>query len=460
VPTERSWGGRSLTDALLSQAGVVEKVREGEAEIRLNPEECIPAPVSDAMDSRAWKVAVPIGSSPTGSHSPLSALEVGVVKPGPEHSEVRSDGRVDSSGDYVVKQKTSKVSLAQGATARGESGLEGMSVVLLGQETNRLLSKTVDFGKPLKENERFLAHFVSTGHGWEHTNGQCGEFCRVQYRLTADPAARANEGYSLLEEGTEAASFSLWRDDCGSNPLSSQMGTWTTSRNGWCPGAVSNGYFADVTNLVKRGGMHKVAVEATVDGYKPYVNSNGFAYKDPAMLQVGLNFFRYTDSPHAANHTQSALLETELPVSFVEFARGLKMEEVEVAEESATLARSVSAEARKRKQKLYKRRGDTPVDDGFLGQKAPWFSYNQHKKEPDVTVPLFNGIIHQMSNRIISADVPTPNLSKLDPNKNYNIGLRLQLRAPPSPLIVDRWDRFATFGMLIPGDDAQEVRQA
>jgi len=462
VPTERGWGGRSLTDASLMQAGVVEKVREGEAEIKLNPEECIPAPVADAIDSRAWKVAVPIGSSPTGSHSPASALEVGIAAPGPEHSEVRSDGRVDSSADFIVKQKNTKSSLVQDSSARGESGLEGMTVVVLGQESNRVLSKTVDFGKPLKDNERFLAHFVSSGHGWEHTNGQCGEFCRVQYRLTADPASKPNDQYSLLEEGTEAATFSLWRDDCGNNPLSNQMGTWTTSRNGWCPGAVSNGYFADVTDLVKRGGHHKVAVEATVDGYHPYVNSNGFAYKDPAMLQVGLNFFRYTDSPHAANRTQSALLETEVPVSFVEFARGLKMEEVEEAEETATLARSVSVEQKKRKQKLYKRHGDKPVDDGFLGQKAPWFTYNQHKKEPDVTVPLFNGIIHQMSNRIITADVPTPNLSKLDPNKNYNIGLRLQLRAPPSPLIVDRWDRFATFGMLIPGEGsgAQEVRQA
>lgn len=452
-PTEGGWGGRSLTDSLLKQAGVIEKVSEGEAEIRLFPDECVPAPVADAMDSRAWKVAPEGGPSPTGSHSAAHSLEIGVLKTGPTRSGVSADGSLDPSVGFVVSPNKYLSSLVENST-RGESGLEGMSVVMLGKQSPRLLSKTVDFGEPLKPNERYLAHFVSSGHGWEHTNGQCGEFCRVNFRLTVDGAEKGTDNYSLLEKGTEAANFNLWRDDCGNNPLSSQMGTWTTSRNGWCPGAVSNGYFADVTDLVQKGGMHKVAVEAGVDGYSPYLNSNGFAYKDPAMLQVGLNFFRYTDSPHV-NRTQRSNSEDQ-PVSFVEFARGMTMQEVE--EESGSLARTVSLEKKKRVKQY--RLGDEKTNDGFLGQKAPWFTYDHRKRAPEVTVPLFNGIVHQMSNRVITADVATPNLSKLDPNKNYNIGLRLQLRAPPSPLVVDRWDRFATFGMLIPDQSVreQEVR--
>merc|ERR550537_1247236 len=103
------------------------------------------------------------------------------------------------------------------------------------------------------------------------------------------------------------------------------------------------------------------------------------------------------------------------------------------------------------KKKYEGQRGDEPKEDGFLGANAPWFAYDQGAaRKPDIEVPLFNGVIHQMSNRIITADVPTPKLSLVDLAQNYNIGLHVQLRAPPGPLSVDRWDRYATFGMFAP----------
>ena len=55
----------------------------------------------------------------------------------------------------------------------------------------------------------------------------------------------------------------------------------------------------------------------------------------------------------------------------------------------------------------YSRPGDAQTDDGFLGANAPWFGYDRAAtRQPDVTVPLFSGTIHQSSNRLITAEVP------------------------------------------------------
>lgn len=471
-PKETEFFGREMGDSPLTEAGVVESVDPaGSAIVRFSPGECIPNPVQDAIDSRAWKVAVATGGqSSGGKNSPASALKLGKALEG-NVSTIGADGAASMDHSYVVTPEATGNALLQ-----MDSSLEqmvGSKVVLLAPSSPRLVSTTVDLGEPLKPNERYIAHFVSTGHGWEHTENQCGEFCKVNYKLTLDEASLAGEGYSLLERATEAATFNLWRDDCGSNPLSDQEGTWTTDRNGWCPGSVSNGYFADVTSLVQQGGLHKIGVEATVDGSEPYVNTMGFAYKDPSKLEMSLNFFRYTESDHA-NHSfveYASFIEKERPVSFVEFARGLKID-TEAMAEPEPLARNASfvetdmvgkhaasahahqnAKAKVHKKTKYSggRLGDQPDYTAFLGANAPWFTYDGDlRKPPDVVVPLFSGIIHQSSNRIIMGDVPVPLIAGLDPNKNYNVGLRLQLLAPPTPLSVDKWDRYATFGLFMP----------
>merc|ERR1719487_1497166 len=73
-------------------------------------------------------------------------------------------------------------------------------------------------------------------------------------------------------------------------------------------------------------------------------------------------------------------------------------------------------------KRSYSRPGDAQTDDGFLGANAPWFGYDRAAtRQPDVTVPLFSGTIHQSSNRLITAEVPTPNTALLDKSKNYRI---------------------------------------
>jgi hypothetical protein len=61
-----------------------------------------------------------------------------------------------------------------------------------------------------------------TGHGFGG-NLNCSEFC-----------SRINE---LKINGTHAFDHTVWRADCGLNPLYPQGGTWLYDRAEWCPGA-------------------------------------------------------------------------------------------------------------------------------------------------------------------------------------------------------------------------------
>lgn len=60
-----------------------------------------------------------------------------------------------------------------------------------------------------------------TGHGGEQ-NENCAEFCAKYYYL------RLNK--KLI------ASQLVWKDDCGSNAIINQPGTWIYDRSNWCPG--------------------------------------------------------------------------------------------------------------------------------------------------------------------------------------------------------------------------------
>ncbi len=62
--------------------------------------------------------------------------------------------------------------------------------------------------------------FTATGHGSD-ANG-CGEFCSKYYLVYT--------GTKLVQQTT------LWRNDCGSNELYPQSGTWAYNRANWCPG--------------------------------------------------------------------------------------------------------------------------------------------------------------------------------------------------------------------------------
>ena len=62
--------------------------------------------------------------------------------------------------------------------------------------------------------------FTATGHGSD-ANG-CGEFC--------------SKYYLVYTNGKLTQQTTLWRNDCGSNELYPQSGTWVYNRANWCPG--------------------------------------------------------------------------------------------------------------------------------------------------------------------------------------------------------------------------------
>ena len=73
---------------------------------------------------------------------------------------------------------------------------------------------------------------IITGHGQGNLDN-CAEFCQH------------NHGY--LVGGTVPVQRTIWRDDCGDNPIDDQQGTWTLSRAGWCPGMDVTPWIEDVT---------------------------------------------------------------------------------------------------------------------------------------------------------------------------------------------------------------------
>jgi hypothetical protein len=75
--------------------------------------------------------------------------------------------------------------------------------------------------------------FAVTGHGADDAN--CSEFCSKYYDVLFNGA--------LLDKKT------IWKNDCGSNNLYPQSGTWIYNRAGWCPGELVTPYLHQLGNV-------------------------------------------------------------------------------------------------------------------------------------------------------------------------------------------------------------------
>src|SRR5690606_38021678 len=83
---------------------------------------------------------------------------------------------------------------------------------------NEVTEKTIHFPAAATAAEMRV---LITGHGMD-APGNCAEFCKKWYRFKVD--------------GSQVAQQDIWRDDCGSNFLYPQSGTWIYNRSNWCPG--------------------------------------------------------------------------------------------------------------------------------------------------------------------------------------------------------------------------------
>jgi hypothetical protein len=72
-----------------------------------------------------------------------------------------------------------------------------------------------------------VVKFNVTGHGSD--NNGCCEFL--------------SQNYHVMLNGADVATKAIWRNDCGSNQLYPQSGTWLYDRANWCPGALVNSNF-------------------------------------------------------------------------------------------------------------------------------------------------------------------------------------------------------------------------
>jgi hypothetical protein len=112
-----------------------------------------------------------------------------------------------------------------------------------------------------------LRSFI-TGHGFGGAEN-CAEFCPMThtYTVSADDFSRE-----------------VWRDNCDETVTDgTQMGTWTYSRAGWCPGAQVFPWDMDVSDAV--GGQSSVSVTYDLE---PYVWSGGGG--QPYYYMSGLLF--------------------------------------------------------------------------------------------------------------------------------------------------------------------------
>ncbi|MHB1278060.1 MAG: peptide-N-glycosidase F-related protein [Bacteroidia bacterium] len=88
-----------------------------------------------------------------------------------------------------------------------------------------LVAKKVGLSK--KPNTRVKMRVTQTGHGFGG-NENCAEFCAKEHYVKVNGVQR----YKNL----------VWKDNCGSNAIYPQPGTWLYDRANWCPGEAVNPY--------------------------------------------------------------------------------------------------------------------------------------------------------------------------------------------------------------------------
>ena len=108
-----------------------------------------------------------------------------------------------------------------------------------------------------------------TGHGSD--NNGCCEFMPNNYYVKLN--------------NVKFAQNTIWKDDCGSNPIINQGGTWIYNRANWCPGMIVNPY---EYNLDAPKGIDSVDVD--MDTYLPSKPSGGYAY-GTQLIYYKSNFY-------------------------------------------------------------------------------------------------------------------------------------------------------------------------
>lgn len=95
-----------------------------------------------------------------------------------------------------------------------------------------------------------------TGHGSDPS--YCSEFCKKYYQVY--------KGGTLVEQKD------IWRDNCGSNQLYPQSGTWIYDRANWCPGATVQTNYHYIPSVAP-GAPFDVSMK-----FEPYTSTGAASY--------------------------------------------------------------------------------------------------------------------------------------------------------------------------------------
>lgn len=115
--------------------------------------------------------------------------------------------------------------------------------------------------------------FTPTGHGFVNTPN-CAEFC--------------NRHFKVFRDGVQMAQHDMWRDDCGTNPIFPQGGTWLYDRANWCPGDDAIIFKDELGSVV---GGDTVEVNVDIENYSYTVPAG----ETPAGYNVYGVFTQYGD---------------------------------------------------------------------------------------------------------------------------------------------------------------------
>jgi hypothetical protein len=160
-------------------------------------------------------------------------------------------------------------------------------------ETQRLPAKTLSIDSTTKD---VMLRVNITGHGFVNSLG-CAEFCEKDYIVKAG--------------GQTVATQSMWRDDCGLNPIFPQDGTWLYDRANWCPGDKSWAYDHILTSYVNNGSLD---LDLDIEAYNYTVPPN----EVPANYIIEAQLFQF-EAPTLEHDIE--LLDILIPSSEDEDAR-------------------------------------------------------------------------------------------------------------------------------------------
>jgi hypothetical protein len=122
---------------------------------------------------------------------------------------------------------------------------------------------------------------IPSGHGFDNSTG-CAEFCEKNYYLKLD--------------GTQIGTNLMWDDQCGSNPIFPQGGTWLYDRANWCPGLRTHHFDHNLTSHVTAGGTSIIDLD--------FENINWTGNQAPIYI-LETQLFIYDE----INHTVDAAIE-------------------------------------------------------------------------------------------------------------------------------------------------------